>query len=54
VAAEDVVGRLRDASFIEDALAELGLDPEMIRLVASLSPTHGITELSIPVSVCVG
>lgn len=52
--AEDVLERLRDPSVLNEALAQMGLDADTIRLVASLAPSHGVTALSIPVSVNVG
>jgi len=52
--AEEVLERLRDPSVLNEALAKLGLDADTVRLVASLSPSHGVTELSIPTSVNVG
>jgi hypothetical protein len=54
VTAEEVLERLRDPALLHAALAELGLDVDTIRLVASLAPSQGITGLNIPVSVNVG
>jgi hypothetical protein len=51
---EDVLERLRDPARLNEALAQLGLDVETIKLVASLAPSHGVTALNIPVSVNVG
>jgi hypothetical protein len=52
--AEDVLERLRDPAILNEALAQLGLDAETVRLVASLAPSHGVTALNIPVTVNVG
>jgi hypothetical protein len=51
---DPVIARLRDASQLEQALAELGLDVETIRLVADLAPSRGITAFAVETSACVG
>lgn len=43
--------QLQDPDYLFKVLAELGLDPELIRLVAELSPLKGETIFVIQTSI---
>ncbi len=54
VPTDEVLERLRDTTVVAEALAKLGLDVDAVKLVAELAPSHGVTALNLPFSVCVG